>query len=124
VLRELRKAGQKVFFVGHELTDVTRSALSEGVADVILDRVPEAQARRTTDHHLSKIGLLTEVVGSPPVRFITLAAEKWPPRTSKRFRRKSSGGMLMDGRPWQTADALIGPDQEIACGGKLGSVSR
>ncbi len=75
VLRELRRARRKVFFVGHELTDVTRAALSDGVADVIFDQAPEAQARRTTDLLLSKIGLLTEIVENPPVRFITITSE-------------------------------------------------
>ena len=75
VLQVLRRARKKVFFVGHELTDITRSALSDGVADVILDQAPEAQARRTTDLLLSKIGLLTEIVDNPPVRFITITPE-------------------------------------------------
>jgi LacI family transcriptional regulator len=75
VLRELRRAKKKVFFVGHELTDVTRAALSDGIADVIFDQAPEAQARRTTDLLLSKIGLLTEIVENPPVRFITITSE-------------------------------------------------
>lgn len=75
VLRELRRARRKVFFVGHELTDVTRAALSDGMADVIFDQAPEAQARRTTDLLLSKIGLLTEIVENPPVRFITITSE-------------------------------------------------
>lgn len=75
VLRELRRAGRKVFFVGHELTDFTRAALADGTADVILDQAPEDQARRTTDLPLSRIGLLTEPVENPPVRFITITSE-------------------------------------------------
>lgn len=75
VLRELGRARQKVFFVGHELTDTTRAALQEGMADVILDQMPEAQARRATDLLLHRIGLLEEAVDNPPIRFVTITAE-------------------------------------------------
>jgi LacI family transcriptional regulator len=75
VLRALRRARRKVFFVGHELTYVTRAALADGSADVIFDQSPEEQARRATDLLLSKIGFLAEVVDNPPVRFITITSQ-------------------------------------------------
>lgn len=75
VLRALRTYGRKIFFVGHELTDVTGKALRDGHADVIFDQAPEAQARRATDLILSRIGLLGDPVDNPPLRFITITQE-------------------------------------------------
>ena len=72
VLRQLRR---KIFFVGHELTDYTRTALKDGVADVIFDQVPEEQARRAVDLVLAGIGLFGETVENPPIQFTTLTAE-------------------------------------------------
>ncbi|WP_028748432.1 LacI family DNA-binding transcriptional regulator [Rhizobium mesoamericanum] len=75
ILQYLRRSGRKMFFAGHELTDVTRSSLADGTADVIFDQMPEAQARRATDLLFSKIGLLHETVDNPPIRFTTITAE-------------------------------------------------
>ena len=67
--------GRQVFFVGHELTERTTAALREGVMSVVLDQVPEAQARRATDLILRRIGLLEMEPDTTPIRFITLTAE-------------------------------------------------
>jgi len=75
VFRALGKAGRKVFFVGHELNDPTAGALRSGLADVILDQIPDAQARRATDLLLWRIGLVSEPVENPPIRFTTVTAE-------------------------------------------------
>lgn len=67
--------GRDILFVGHELTDYTRTALSEGIMDVVLDQAPEAQAQRALDLVLRRIGL-TDVEPDPsPIRFITITAE-------------------------------------------------
>lgn len=75
VLRALEKSAREVFFVGHELNDETERALARGTADVIFDQLPEAQARRATDLLLFKIGLTSEPIDNPPVRFTTITAE-------------------------------------------------
>ncbi|WP_238365710.1 LacI family DNA-binding transcriptional regulator [Mesobacterium pallidum] len=75
VLRALETSGRDVFFVGHELTEVTERALARGTADVIFDQLPEAQARRATDLLLHKIGLTAEALDNPPIRFTTLTAD-------------------------------------------------
>lgn len=74
VLRRHPRGGQ-VFFVGHELTENTATALREGVMAVVLDQAPEAQARRAIDLMLKKIGLLEMELDTAPIRFITLTAE-------------------------------------------------
>lgn len=75
ILKELERSKREIFFVGHELTQDTREALKSGIADVILDQVPEAQARRSIDLLLYKVGLLEEKVDNPPIDFITYTAE-------------------------------------------------
>jgi LacI family transcriptional regulator len=75
VLIALQRMKPDVFFVGHELTETTREALFSGVADVIFDQVPEAQARRAMDLLLSRIGLLEEAVENPPIQFNTITSE-------------------------------------------------
>lgn len=67
-------AGHEIFFVGHELTDRSGRALREGIMDVVLDQMPEAQARRAVDLMLHRLGFLKEPVGNPPIRFVTLTA--------------------------------------------------
>ncbi|MCB2136151.1 MAG: LacI family DNA-binding transcriptional regulator [Rhodobacteraceae bacterium] len=71
----LRLARRKVFFVGHELDEASAEALRDGVADVILDQLPEAQARRTLDILLWRNGLVPERIDNPPIRFTTITAE-------------------------------------------------
>jgi LacI family transcriptional regulator len=75
VIEALRLARRKVFFVGHELNDLTRAALQDGTADVILDQLPEAQARRAVDLLLSRLGFVDTPVENPPIRFATITAE-------------------------------------------------
>lgn len=75
VLDALARAGRDVFFIGHELNDTTAAALRRGTADVIFDQRPETQARRATDLILSRIGLISETVENPPIRFTTITAE-------------------------------------------------
>jgi LacI family transcriptional regulator len=74
VLRRHPRGGQ-VFFVGHELTERTATALREGIMSVVLDQAPEAQARRAIDLVLKRIGLLDVEVDTGPIRFITVTAE-------------------------------------------------
>jgi len=67
--------GKEIFFVGHELTDYTRNALSDGIMDVVLDQAPEAQARRALDIVLRRIRLTEMEPDKAPIRFITVTAE-------------------------------------------------
>lgn len=64
-----------IFFVGHELTDDSAQALKSGVADVIFDQMPEAQARRAIDLLLSRLCLTDVAIDNPPIRFTTITAE-------------------------------------------------
>lgn len=64
-----------MFYVGHELTENSRAGLLNGVADIIFDQVPEAQARRAIDLTMAKIGLTDDTVENPPIRFITFTSE-------------------------------------------------
>ncbi|MCB2130287.1 MAG: LacI family DNA-binding transcriptional regulator [Rhodobacteraceae bacterium] len=75
VIDALRHIGRPVFFVGHELNDLTRAALQDGTADVIFDQLPEAQARRAVDLLLAQLGFLDDPVDNPPIRFATITAE-------------------------------------------------
>lgn len=75
VLRALEAAGREVFFVGHELTATTSAALQKGRAQVILDQLPEAQARRAVDLMLRRLELTGEEVDNPPIRFSTITRE-------------------------------------------------
>jgi LacI family transcriptional regulator len=67
--------GREVFFVGHELSEVTEAALRDGFMDVVLDQAPEAQARRAIDLMLHRLGLLAPAPDTTPIRFITVTAE-------------------------------------------------
>ncbi|MCP8896160.1 LacI family DNA-binding transcriptional regulator [Shinella daejeonensis] len=67
--------GRDVFFVGHELTERSAAALREGVMSVVLDQAPEAQARRSVDLMLHRLGLVTMEISASPIRFITVTAE-------------------------------------------------
>lgn len=75
VIDALRHARRDIFFVGHELNDLTRAALEDGTADVIFDQLPEAQARRAIDLMLWRLGYLQDPVDNPPIRFTTITAE-------------------------------------------------
>jgi len=66
---------RNIFFVGHELTDYTRKALQDDVMDVVLDQAPEAQARRSLDLVLRRIGLTDIEADRAPIRFITITKE-------------------------------------------------
>lgn len=68
-------AGQGVFYVGHELTDRSAAALSDGTMQVVIDQAPEVQARRALDLILDRIGLLPHPVENTPIRFTTITAE-------------------------------------------------
>ncbi|WP_411035935.1 LacI family DNA-binding transcriptional regulator [Shinella sp. BYT-45] len=67
--------GREILYVGHELTDYTRVALSEGIMDVVLDQAPEAQAQRALDLVLRRVGLTEIEPDRNPIRFITITAE-------------------------------------------------
>ncbi|MBB4275437.1 LacI family DNA-binding transcriptional regulator [Rhizobium mongolense] len=64
-----------VFWVGHELSDQTRGYLREGIMSVVLDQVPEIQARRSIDLTLKALGLIDVDVSTEPVRFLTVTPE-------------------------------------------------
>jgi LacI family transcriptional regulator len=67
--------GRQVFFIGHELTEVTSAALRDGTMSLVMDQAPEAQARRAIDLTLKRLGLLETEVDSAPIRFITVTGE-------------------------------------------------
>lgn len=67
--------GRQVFFVGHELTERSATALQDGVMSVVFDQAPEEQARRAMDLMLGRLGLLEAEVVNPPIRFVTITAE-------------------------------------------------
>ncbi|SMX48574.1 LacI family DNA-binding transcriptional regulator [Maliponia aquimaris] len=75
VLHALERAGRAVFFVGHELTGTTSAALQVGRAHVILDQLPETQARRAVDLMLRRLELTEDEVDNPPIRFATITRE-------------------------------------------------
>lgn len=74
VLRRHPRRGQ-VYFVGHELTDVSSAALRDGTMSLVMDQAPEAQARRAIDLALKRLGLLETEVDAAPIRFITVTGE-------------------------------------------------
>jgi LacI family transcriptional regulator len=70
-----RPPGREIFFIAHELTELSKAALREGSMSVVLDQAPEAQARRAVDLVLWRLGLLQVAVDNPAVRFITVTSE-------------------------------------------------
>ncbi|MGL4279046.1 MAG: LacI family DNA-binding transcriptional regulator [Albidovulum sp.] len=71
----LSRQKRHVFFVGHELTDTSAAALRAGVADVVFDQLPEAQARRAVNILLARLGLIDDGIENPPIRFTTVTSE-------------------------------------------------
>lgn len=67
--------GRDVFYVGHELSDASVEALRDGSMRIVLDQAPEAQARRSIDIMLNRLGLLKMPVDAGPIRFVTITAE-------------------------------------------------
>ena len=64
-----------IMWVGHELTEASRSWLRSGLMDVVLDQAPEAQARRSIDILLQKVGFIGAEVSAEPIRFYTITSE-------------------------------------------------
>jgi LacI family transcriptional regulator len=64
-----------IFWIGHELTDASRRWLKSGLMDVVLDQAPEAQARRSIDMLLNRLGFITAEVSAEPIRFYMLTSE-------------------------------------------------
>ena len=64
-----------IFWIGHELTDMSRKWLRSGLMDVVLDQAPEAQARRSLDILLHKLGFITAEPSPEPIRFYTITSE-------------------------------------------------
>jgi LacI family transcriptional regulator len=64
-----------VFWIGHELTDASRGWLKSGLMDVVLDQAPEAQARRSIDTLLNRVGFINAEVSVEPIRFYTITSE-------------------------------------------------
>ena len=71
---EKQKTWEDIFFVGHELTPITRAALRSGRMEVVIDQSPEAQARRSIDLVLARLGWIGNV-DNFPIPFVTYAAE-------------------------------------------------
>lgn len=71
----LRAQAARPFYIGHELTERSACALRQGIMSVVLDQVPEAQARRAMDLMLARLGLLPGPVANPPIRFVTITPE-------------------------------------------------
>ncbi len=65
----------RIFWVGHELTDHSRSCLANGLMAIVLDQAPEIQARRSIDLALKTLGLMDVDVSTDPVRFLTVTSE-------------------------------------------------
>lgn len=65
----------KICVIGHELTDQSATALTDGTVSAIIDQAPETQARRALDMALHQLGLLDTEVDMTPIRFITITAE-------------------------------------------------
>lgn len=67
--------GQRVLWIGHELTETTRASLTSGLMDLTFDQAPEVQARRSLDLILRKVGITDVEVSSDPVQFLTITRE-------------------------------------------------
>jgi LacI family transcriptional regulator len=71
-----RKAPDKsIMWVGHELTEGSRGWLRSGLMDIVLDQAPEAQARRSVDILLNRLGFISAEVSTEPIRFYTVTSE-------------------------------------------------
>ena len=64
-----------ILWIGHELTDASRGWLQSGLMDVVLDQAPEAQARRSIDTLLNRLGFISAEVSAEPIRFYTITSE-------------------------------------------------
>ncbi|MDE2445036.1 MAG: LacI family DNA-binding transcriptional regulator [Alphaproteobacteria bacterium] len=73
----LRRTPQEtpLCLIGHELTAQNAAAIRDGTITAIIDQTPEAQARRSLDLALYRLGLLDTAVDTSPIRFITITAE-------------------------------------------------
>jgi LacI family transcriptional regulator len=69
------RARDRIFWVGHELTDKTRRYLCQRLMAIVLDQAPEIQARRSIDLTLKSLGLMDVEVSTEPVRFLTVTSE-------------------------------------------------
>jgi LacI family transcriptional regulator len=72
---ERKAPDRSIMWVGHELTDASRGWLRSGLMDVVLDQAPEAQARRSLDILLHRLGFTSAEVSPEPIRFYTITSE-------------------------------------------------
>lgn len=72
LIEALRQQERDIFVVTHELADDTSEALKDGTIDVVLDQLPETQARRSLDLVLARIGLLSRANNDQAIRFTTI----------------------------------------------------
>lgn len=72
---EQRMPRGSIMWVGHELTEASRGWLHSGLMHVVFDQAPEAQARRSLDVLLHRIGFIKTEVSSEPIRFYTIMSE-------------------------------------------------
>ena len=74
VLERMTPRGS-IMWVGHELTEASRGWLRSGLMDVVLDQAPEAQARRSLDLVLRRLGFISAEVRAEPIRFYAITSE-------------------------------------------------
>jgi LacI family transcriptional regulator len=72
---ERRTPRGSIMWVGHELTEASRGWLRSGLMDVVFDQAPEAQARRSLDLLLQRLGFISAEVSAEPIRFYTITSE-------------------------------------------------
>lgn len=64
---------RKLLWVGHEINDITRQCLIDGIMDFAIDQTPEAQAGLALTLCLQKLGVLPRLIGveAPKFRLVT-----------------------------------------------------
>ncbi len=67
--------GREVLFVGHELTDESRTLLRAGAMMVAIDQAPELQARRSIDLMLGRLGVTPAAAMGGEIAFSLHTAE-------------------------------------------------
>ena len=70
-----RASASSIMWIGHELTEASRGWLRSGLMDIVLDQAPEAQARRSLDILLQRLGFINAEIGAEPIRFYTITSE-------------------------------------------------
>lgn len=74
VIERRKKTGDLVW-IGHELTDMSKRHLRDGIMTIVLDQAPELQAKRSFDTIMLRLGLIDVDVETDPVRFQVIVNE-------------------------------------------------